>query len=211
VNPIRVSIVEDNPAERSIFADVLNKSTHCQCVSVHASLHDAQRSLATHRPEVVLLDLRFEGEGPAYRVLPKLRTALPQAEFLILTRFDDHQDVFECLQAGACGYWLKSEPMDELTGAIRDCSLGRSPMSSVIARIVRQYFQRKDQKAAPLHSLSPRERQVLDFLAEGKSYKRIATDLGISYDTVRAHIREIYRKLEVHSRAEAVAKLLKRS
>ena len=203
---IRVSIVEDNANERQLFADLVNKSAGLRCASVHPSLEEACRSLAAHRPDVVLLDLRFDGEGAAWTALPELKAALPQAQFLMLTRFDDDRDVFQCLKAGAFGYWLKSEPLAKVIEAIRDIHAGGASMSSVIARKVLTEFNKPAGNPEVLAALSPRERQILESMAVGHRYKEMAGKLGISYDTVRAHIRRIYEKLHVHSRGEAVAK-----
>jgi DNA-binding NarL/FixJ family response regulator len=209
-NPIRVSIVEDNTAELRAFGELVDRSAGLQCVSLHPSLDHARRTLPEHRPDVVLLDLRFDGEVFAYEALPGLKSALPQTQFLLLTRFDDDEAIFESLRAGASGYWLKSEPLDQLADVIIDAKNGKAPMSSVVARKVLAHFRGQAANAVTVARVSPRERQILECLAAGKRYADIATELGISYDTVRAHLRKIYEKLHVHSRGEAVAKYFRR-
>ncbi len=204
---IRVSIVEDNAVERREFAAFVTRSANLVCASVHATLSDACAELAAHHPDVVLLDLKFEGEGPAHQRLTEMKARLPAARFLMFTRFHEDEDVFPCLLSGASGYLVKSEPDEKLIEAITEVHAGRAFMSSVIARKVLDYLCRSSGQPPALAQLSPREGEILRSLATGQSYKEIAENLRISYHTVRAHIREIYEKLHVHSRGEAVAKL----
>ena len=136
---------------------------------------------------------------------------MPNLQILILTVYEDSERIFEALEAGASGYLLKQTPPDELLAAIQELSRGGSPMSSHIARKVVASFQAPvPAAAAPRETanLSPREKEVLDLLAKGFLYKEIGEALGIGYDTVHTHIRRVYEKLHVRSRAQAVAKHL---
>jgi len=124
----------------------------------------------------------------------------------MLTAYDDSDSVFDSLQAGATGYLLKQSSADQIREAIRDVMTGGAPMNAAIARKVVQHFS-QHRPAAEVAALSMRERQVLDALSRGQRYKEVADTLGISMDTVRTHVKEVYRKLHVNSRAEAVLKL----
>jgi len=129
---------------------------------------------------------------------------------MMLTAYEDTENIFNSLAAGASGYLLKRTPRDELLAAIREVQAGGSPMTAHIARKVVQSFQRSATAAAPTENLSPREQEVLDCLAQGFLYKEIAEKLGISYETVHTYVRRIYEKLQVRTRTEAVAKFLRR-
>jgi RNA polymerase sigma factor (sigma-70 family) len=128
----------------------------------------------------------------------------------MLTAYEDTENIFNALKAGANGYLLKRTSRAQLLDAIRDVHRGGSPMSAHIARKVVQSFQQSPAAAQETEDLSPREREVLDCLAQGFLYKEIADKLGISYETVHTYIRRIYEKLQVRTRTEAVAKFLKR-
>ena len=153
------------------------------------------------------------------RVLPKvlhslsrLKELLPRTHVIMLTVYEDTDNIFNALAAGAMGYMLKRTPKDELLEAIRDVLKGGSPMTAHIARKVVQSFQRPTAASQSTEdaNLSPREKEVLDALAQGFLYKEIAERLGISYETVHTYIRRIYEKLQVRTRTEAVAKFLRR-
>jgi DNA-binding NarL/FixJ family response regulator len=140
----------------------------------------------------------------------KLKQLLPATQVMMLTAYEDTDNIFNALKAGANGYLLKRTPRAELLEAIRDVQRGGSPMSAHIARKVVQSFQQSPAAAQQTEELSPREREVLDCLAQGFLYKEIADKLGISYETVHTYIRRIYEKLQVRTRTEAVAKFLRR-
>jgi DNA-binding NarL/FixJ family response regulator len=140
----------------------------------------------------------------------QLKQLCPQTQAIMLTVYEDTENIFNALAAGATGYMLKRTPRAELLEAIRDVLKGGSPMTTHIARKVVQSFQRPVAANQPTEDLSPREREVLDCLAQGFLYKEIAEKLGISYETVHTYIRRIYEKLQVRTRTEAVAKFLRR-
>jgi DNA-binding NarL/FixJ family response regulator len=135
-----------------------------------------------------------------------LKPSMPATQFVMLTVYEDTDHIFNALVAGASGYLLKRTPRQELLEAVRDVAAGGSPMSSNIARKVVQSFQRIGTQTATQNMLSPREREVLAFMARGYLYKEICDSLKISLPTVNTHIRRIYEKLQVHSRSQAVAK-----
>lgn len=140
----------------------------------------------------------------------QLKQLLPGIQVMMLTVYEDTENIFNALAAGAAGYMLKRTPQAQLLEAIREVQRGGSPMTTHIARKVVLSFQRTAATAPPTENLSPREQEVLDCLAQGFLYKEIAEKLGISYETVHTYIRRIYEKLQVRTRTEAVAKFLRR-
>jgi DNA-binding NarL/FixJ family response regulator len=205
---IRVSLVEDDNEVRQSLAMLLNGSEGFQCVSNHRSTEEALVGIPTARPQVVLMDINLPGKT-GIECVRQLKAKHTEMLFLMLTMYEDSNLIFESLTAGASGYLLKRTPPAKLMEAIQDAQSGGAPMSSKIARIVVQHFQSQKAPASDLTSLSPREREVLDLLSKGHRYKEIADTLSISFDTVRAHLRNIYDKLHVRSRTEAVVKYLK--
>jgi len=171
---------------------------------------------------VVLMDINLPGMN-GVECVRKLKALLPHTQVMMLTVYEDTENIFNALAAGANGYMLKRTPTKELIEAIREVHRGGSPMTTHIARLVVQSFQKP--VAAPaqpagglpggvgggeLSELSEREQQVLDLLAQGLIYKEIADKLNIGYETVHTYIRRIYEKLQVRTRTEAVAKFLQR-
>ena len=205
--PIRVSIVEDDDDVRKSLAVLLNGSEGFACVSAHRSAEDALAVIPGRRPDVVMMDINLPGQS-GIDCVRQLKARLPATHFLMLTMYEDSKLIFQSLGAGASGYLLKRTAPAKLLEAIQEMQGGGAPMSSNIARIVVQHFQDRFAPAAKTDPLSPREREVLDLLAKGHRYKEIAEQLGISFDTVRAHLRNIYDKLQVRSRTEAVVKYL---
>lgn len=209
--PITVSIVEDNEQLRGTLARVLNRAEGFRCVGQHGTAEAALEGVPKEKPAVVLMDINLPGMN-GVECVRKLKPLLPQTHMIMLTVYEDTDNIFNALAAGATGYMLKRTPRDELLAAIQDVLRGGSPMSAHIARKVVQSFQRPAPAAAPATeeaALSPREKEVLDCLAQGFLYKEIAEKLGISYETVHTYIRRIYEKLQVRTRTEAVAKFLR--
>jgi DNA-binding NarL/FixJ family response regulator len=140
----------------------------------------------------------------------RVKQSMPQTQVMMLTVYEDTENIFNALAAGASGYMLKRTPTAELLAAIKQVNQGGSPMTAHIARKVVQSFQKSPASTEATEDLSPREREVLDCLSQGFLYKEIAEKLGISYETVHTYIRRIYEKLQVRTRTEAVAKFLRR-
>jgi DNA-binding NarL/FixJ family response regulator len=205
---IRVSIVEDDARVRGSFSRLLDQAAGFSCVSQHSSAEDALDALPAVRPHVILMDINLPGKS-GVECIPDLKTLLPDAQIVMLTVYEDTDLIFGALSAGATGYLLKRTPTDELLRGIRDVHRGGSPMTSHIARKVVQFLRQPPPGSAE-GALSPREREVLDYLSRGYLYKEIAAELSLSYDTVHTYVRRIYEKLQVHSRTEAVAKHLSR-
>ena len=210
---IRVSIVEDDNRVRDSLGRLIDRAPGFTCVSKHPSAEDALRDLPPHHPNVVLMDINLGGMS-GVDCVRLLKDILPDVQVMMLTVYENTDHIFSALAAGASGYLLKQTPPDELIAAIQEMNRGGSPMSSHIARKVVASFQSNVPSAATTRetaSLSPREREVLDLLAKGFLYKEIGEALGIGYDTVHTHIRRVYEKLHVRSRAQAVAKHLGQS
>jgi RNA polymerase sigma factor (sigma-70 family) len=207
--PIAVSIVEDNDKLRGTLAQVLNRADGFHCVSDYGSAEDALKHLPQVRPDVVLMDINLPGMN-GVECVRQLKQLLPQTQVMMLTVYEDTENIFNALTAGASGYMLKRTSSPELLEAIQEVSRGGSPMTMHIARKVVQSFQKTAAMAAATENLSEREQQVLDLLSQGLMYKEIADKLEISYETVHTYIRRIYEKLQVRTRTEAVAKFLRR-
>jgi len=207
--PITISIVEDNDQLRATLARVLNRAEGFQCHSQFANAEDALKALPLEKPNVVLMDINLPGMN-GVECVRRLKQLCPTTQVLMLTVYEDTENIFNALAAGATGYMLKRTPRAELLEAIRDVLKGGSPMTTHIARKVVQSFQRSVAATQSTEDLSPREKEVLDCLAQGFLYKEIAEKLGISYETVHTYIRRIYEKLQVRTRTEAVAKFLRR-
>jgi DNA-binding NarL/FixJ family response regulator len=204
---ISVSIVEDDSDVRSTLARLINGSPGYRCVSQHASGEDALQEIPKVKPDVVLMDINLPGIN-GVECVRRLKPLLPATQVIMLTVYQNTENIFNALAAGATGYLLKQTPPAELLTAIRNVNDGGSPMSSHIARKIVQSFQQTPASSDGADSLSPREAQVLDLLAKGYLYKEIAETMQVTYATVHTHIRHIYEKLHVHSRTEAVAKHL---
>jgi RNA polymerase sigma factor (sigma-70 family) len=210
--PITISIVEDNEKLRGTLAKVIGRADGFKFASDYGSAEDALAGLPKVKPDVVLMDINLPGMN-GVECVRQLKTLLPATQVMMLTVYEDTENIFNALAAGASGYMLKRTPAKELIEAIHEVKRGGSPMTTHIARKVVQSFQKsagQQQAANELSELSEREQQVLDLLAQGLIYKEIADKLQISYETVHTYIRRIYEKLQVRTRTEAVAKFLQR-
>ncbi|HKS38956.1 MAG TPA: response regulator transcription factor [Verrucomicrobiae bacterium] len=206
---ITVSIVEDNDQLRGTLARVISRAEGFRCLGQYANAESALEALPRERPNVVLMDINLPGMN-GVECVRQLKQLAPEIQAVMLTVYEDTDNIFNALAAGASGYLLKRTGSAELLEAIRDVHQGGSPMTTHIARKVVQSFQRAGASPQPTANLSQREQEVLDCLSQGFLYKEIAEKLGISYETVHTYIRRIYEKLQVRTRTEAVAKFLRR-
>jgi RNA polymerase sigma factor (sigma-70 family) len=209
---ITVSIVEDSEQLRGTLARMISRADGFACLGDFGNAEDALAAIPQHPPNVVLMDINLPGMN-GVECVRKLKQLLPGTQVVMLTAYEDTENIFNSLAAGASGYLLKRSKSAEILDAIRDVQSGGSPMTTHIARKVVQSFQATAAAAAPVEAaeeLSPREQEVLDLLSQGFMYKEIADKLGISFETVRTYIRRIYEKLHVRTRTEAVAKALRR-
>ncbi len=208
--PITVSIVEDSEQVRNTLTRLLNRAEGFRCLSQYGNAESALEGLPNDRPDAVLMDINLPGMN-GVECVRKLKQAAPGIQVIMLTAYEDTENIFNALAAGASGYLLKRTPRAELLTALQEVIRGGSPMTTHIARLVVQSFQKSQPAPQPPESnLSTREQEVLDCLSQGFLYKEIAEKLGISYETVHTYIRRIYEKLQVRTRTEAVAKFLRR-
>jgi len=202
---ISVSIVDDEDKLRQSIAAFLNSSPGFRCVSAFPSGETALDQLPAHWPDVVLMDIHLTGIT-GIECTRQLKAMRPELQIVMLTIYEDPEQIFRALPAGASGYLLKRLPPPKLLEAIRDVQAGGSPMSHSIAHKVVTSFQKAGPVGEEMSRLTSREQMVLDCLARGLTYKQTAEQLSISIDTVRTYVRRIYEKLHVQSRTEAVAK-----
>ena len=206
---IKVSIVEDSHQLRGTLARVISRAEGFECLGQYESAEEALKGLPQEKPDVVLMDINLPGMN-GVECVRRLKQVAPGIQVMMLTVYEDTENIFNALAAGATGYLLKRTSRAELLDAIRDVKQGGSPMTTHIARKVVQSFQQTGPSSQPTENLSPREQEVLNCLSQGFLYKEIADQLGISYETVHTYIRRIYEKLQVRTRTEAVAKYLRR-
>jgi DNA-binding NarL/FixJ family response regulator len=205
--PIRVSIIEDDRQVRESLAILINGAQNLVCVGTHATAEDALEKVANEKAEVVLMDINLPGMS-GVDCARTLKGSLPKSQILMLTMYEDDENVFRSLMAGASGYLVKRTSPADILKAIEDIASGAAPMSPKIARTVVEHFHHWQAAQPKSEGLSKREREILDLLAQGCRYKEIADSLSIGFETVRSHVKHIYDKLQVHSRTEAVVKHL---
>src|SRR6516225_3353902 len=205
-----VAIVEDNAVMRKTFAQWINAAPGFRCVFSCATAEEALAEIPRLKPDVVLMDIHLPGES-GIACTAQLKEKLPSVQVIIVTVYRNQELIFQALQAGACGYLLKRCSPEELLKAISEVRSGGAPMTSEIARMLVEAFQKKPANVPASDGLTQRESEILVLLSEGLSNKEIADRVKVSYDTVRAHLRHIYEKLHVRGRTEAVRKYLKSS
>ncbi len=204
---IRVAIVEDTTSVREGLASILNASPGFACICTCESAEEALRAIPAALPEVVLMDINLPGRS-GIECVRQLKEQLPQLQIVMLTIEADSQRVFASLAAGATGYLVKSTSPAGILAAIEEVHRGGSPMSSQIARMLVQSFHRPAAPAEMAQNLTAREEEILGFIAKGYRTKEVAETLAISALTVETHLRNIYDKFHVRSRAAAVARFL---
>lgn len=206
---ISVAIVEDLTDIRVGLGALIGGSPGFSCNGMYADGEEAVDRIPYAPPDVVLMDIDMPKMN-GIECIRKLKTVMPSLQIMMLTVFEDDEKIFQSLKAGASGYLLKKTPPVKLLEAIEEVYSGGSPMSGQIARKVIQVFHSTQESSPHTESLSQREHEILSYLAKGHRYKEIADELFISIETVRTHIRNIYEKLHVRSRTEAVLKYLNR-
>jgi DNA-binding NarL/FixJ family response regulator len=206
---IRVIIVEDDKEMREGLELIIRTNPGLECIAACSSGEEALDSIPANIPDIVLMDIHLPGIS-GIECIRKLKPSLSFTQFMMCTVYEDNENVFDSLCAGATGYLLKNSPPSKITEAIIDLYHGGSPMTSVIARKVIQLFRPSSEHNHEMEKLTNREREMLDLLANGYRYKEIADRLSISFETVRTHIHNIYEKLHVQSRTEALNKVFPR-
>lgn len=206
---IKVSIFEDNKLLRDALQVIINGTAGYCCTGAFADCNHLQRDITSSMPDVVMMDIEMPGVN-GITATSFITEHYPAVKVLIQTVFNDSERIFKAICAGASGYILKSDPPGRQLEALQEVYNGGAPMSPTIAKQVLQFFTRKNViLVAPNDStadLSEREREILSLMLQGHNYRTIAAKSFISYETVRSHIKHIYRKLHVASRAEAIMK-----
>ena len=206
---IRVAIVEDENDIREAMRVLINGSQNFKCEHVFESAEAALKELPGQKVDVVIMDINLPGMN-GIECTSLLKQQMPQSQFMMCTIFDDDENIFSALQKGATGYILKRTSPAQILEAIRDLHAGGSPMSSEIARRVVDSLQKKNKLRPEAEILSDREKEILDYLAKGFLYKEIADALFLSKETVKKHIHNIYDKLHVQTRTDALNKAFNR-
>jgi DNA-binding NarL/FixJ family response regulator len=202
-------IVEDNKKIRGLIQRYLDMQDDLSCPVAVDSVEEMLDYLEEHpHPDVILMDIQLPGMS-GIKGIGLIKEKYPEVEIIMLTVYHDSHKIFKALRAGASGYLLKHTSLPEIKKSILKLLDGGAPMSPQIARKVITHFQDEGAKKNPESDLTPREHDIVNGLVDGLSYKMIADRYDISIDTVRAHIRNIYKKLHVNSKAEVIAKSLK--
>ncbi|MBX2944536.1 MAG: response regulator transcription factor [Cyclobacteriaceae bacterium] len=204
---ILVGIVEDDNQIRSLLQQYLDRQPGFSCLLVHSSVESFRKALSPeNQPDVLLMDIGLPGMS-GIDGMKLIKRDYPGIDIIMLTVYNDPDKIFQSLCAGATGYLLKNTPLEEIKEGIELLTRGGSPMSPQIARKVIDFFN--TEKKAVSSPLSEKEKEIVIGLVDGLSYKLIADRMNISLETVRFHIKNIYRKLHVHSKAEVISKSLK--
>ena len=208
---IRVCLFEDNDNLREGLLRLINGTYNFKCVGAFPNCDNLIEKIKSSKPDVVLMDIQMPGISGIEGVR-LIKEEFPDIKILMETIFDDDEKIFKSICAGAEGYILKHTPPSQILDAIKEIHEGGSPMTPSIAnRVLSMMKKNSTGKSVETFDLSDREREILSCLVDGMSYKLIADACTISIDTVGAHIKNIYKKLQVHSKSEAVAKAIKRN
>lgn len=202
---IAVAIVEDIREIREGLQLLIDNSSDFLCKEVYATAEEALESLPQSQPDVVLMDINLPGMN-GIECLRQLKQQCANTQFIMSTVYEDDDNIFESLKAGATGYLLKKTEPLKILDAIKEVYTGGSPMSTQIARKVIASFQPRN-GIDETEVLTPKEKEILKGLSKGLRYKEIAAEMNISIETVRSHVRRIYEKLHVQSRTEALNKI----
>lgn len=205
---ITVAIIEDDRLIREGLCTLINGTRGYCCTAAYRSMEEAFARPWNEIPLVALVDIGLPGMS-GIQGLPILREKYPDVALLMLTIYDDDERIFDALCAGACGYLLKKTPPDKLLEALAEVLAGGAPMSPEIARRVLRLFREIRPREAADARLTPHELRLLKLLVEGHNYQSAAAELGVSFSTINFHMQNIYGKLQVHSKSEAVAKALR--
>lgn len=195
---IRICLIEDDATIRDGYAFLLGSTTGLSVVATYPNADDALKKIAADQPDVILLDIELPGSS-GLDALPKLKKLLPDTYILMLTVYEQPNHIFRALGTGASGYLTKNSSPEKIVSAIHEVMEGGGPMSAQIARMVISSFQRSE--SSPL---TKRETEILELISVGKSRKKIAEELFIDLETVKSHIKNIYQKLDVHSKEDAL-------
>jgi DNA-binding NarL/FixJ family response regulator len=203
-----ILIYEDNADLREALVQLINTSDDYTCVGAFNNCREVINDLKTLNPRVILMDIDMPGRN-GIEAVTLVREVDKEVKIIMLTVFDDNQNVIAAICAGASGYLLKKYCFEKLFIAIAESLSGGAPLSANIARMVLEHLVQNSSGTIEKFDLTAREKEILNDLVKGLSYKMIAASLNISFETVKSHIRNIYEKLHVHNQSEAVAKAIK--
>ncbi len=202
---ISIAIVEDEKNYNNTLKKIINYQKDMRVVAQFFDGSEALQKLPDLLPDVVMMDIQLP-DMLGIKIIEKLKKEMPETQFIMCTSFEEDEKIFNSLKAGAMGYLIKGESMEKILTSIRDVYNGGAPMSFAIARKVLGHFERKTEDKKDLEDLTERETEVLGLLAQGFLYKEIADKKFISIDTVKKHVGNIYRKLHVSNKVEAINK-----
>jgi DNA-binding NarL/FixJ family response regulator len=205
---IRTAIVEDQQQIRDGLATLINRTNGYRCTGSFRTMEEALEGIKREVPDIALCDLGLPGMS-GIEGIRILKERYPELQLLVLTVYDDDDRIFDALCAGACGYLLKRTSSAKLLESLREAATGGAPMSPEVAHRVIKLFREIRPPERADYELTPHESRLLKLLVEGHNYTTAAEELGVSYNTVKFHMRHVYAKLQVHSKSEAVAKALK--
>ncbi len=208
---IRVAIFEDNKLVRDALEAILNGTPGYTCCGVFADGNSWERNIKNNNPDVVLMDIEMPGMN-GIEVTQHITNQFPDVKILIQTVFNDSEKIFQAICAGASGYILKNDPPHKYLDAINEVYSGGAPISPAVAKKMLGFFSNKNvvltSPGSTDFQLSQREKEILQLMVQGHNYKTIADLSFISYETVRTHVKHIYKKLHVASRSEAIQKAI---
>ena len=205
---IRVAIVEDDAGMRETLKKIVQQAPMLSFDGAYESAEKALEPIRANRPDVALVDINLPGKS-GITLVAELKERLPKLQVMMITVYEDGDQIFDSLQAGASGYLLKRAQPQEIVQAIVQLHAGGAPMSAEVARKVVDFFQKHSAERSDLEHLTSRELEILKELSKGYRYKEIADRLKIGVETVRTHVHHIYEKLHVESRTEAVVKFMR--
>ena len=203
---INVAIVEDDEDIRHSLEEIIAANKEMNCVASFPNAEEMMESFKYINADVVLMDINLPGQD-GIRTVAQLKPLKPKVQYLMCTSYEEPEKTFESLCAGATGYLLKNSTPEKLYEAVKEIYNGGSPMSPQIARLVVSSFSQKQKTSEEYESLTAREKEILQFLSKGFQYKEMADKLFLSVETIRTYVRNIYEKLQVHSRTEAINKV----
>jgi DNA-binding NarL/FixJ family response regulator len=203
---IRTAIVEDQSRYRDLLRLILTGSEHIELLFEKEHCRNIVDDVVKQMPDVLIMDIDLPGKS-GIEAVTELKAIFPELKILMLTVFEDDEKIFAAIKAGADGYLLKKDPPQKILDAIRELNEGKASMNGLIAKKVMEYFYvKKPTLDVEAFNLTKREHEILELLVQGLSYKEIAAKCFISPETMNSHIKNIYQKLNVHSRAQITAR-----
>jgi DNA-binding NarL/FixJ family response regulator len=204
---IKTVIIEDHRAMRDGLTSLINFTEGFKCTGSFGSMEEALARLRREKPDVILSDIGLPGMD-GIEGIGRIKELYPQMTILMLSVYDDDERIFDALCAGACGYLLKRTPPSKILDSLREAISGGAPMSPEVASKVIRLFREVRPPERVDYDLTPHELRLLKFLVEGHNYTTAAAELKVSYNAIKFHMKNIYEKMQVHSKSEAVAKAL---